>query len=604
MASEMIASRGPDAQGKAVFPTCALAHRRLSIIDTDSRSDQPMSKGGYTLVFNGEIYNFRELRKELMTDGYQFNTEGDTEVLLVGLMAFGTEFLKKANGFFAFGLYHESENNLLIGRDRYGIKPLYYHKSDEEVIFGSSLGTVMPYLSRPTIDTESLSLFLGLSYIPFPKTILKNVFKLAPGTCLYITENGIKAETYYQVEINERREDSFEEAKKAIREKLTESVLKRMVADVPLGTFLSGGVDSSIITKIASQFDKSLPSFSIGFPDQPYFDESRKAAELAKFLGVEHHILEVKEADIDAHLDGILNAMDEPFADSSGILVNMLSAFARKKVKVCLSGDGADELFGGYNKHRALLRSTRPDWKNEILKNSSNLLKALPTSRNQKTFDRFRKIRRYSNGLQSNFQNRYLEWACFTPEEQVDKLLNTHRDYAESPTVLNYLRMLDEADFNSVLKTDFSLVLANDMLYKVDGMSMHRGLEVRVPFLDHELVDYVFGLPASYKLTPHSGKVLLKEAFASDFPNGFFTGAKRGFEAPLTHWYKGVLSDKIDRLFTKTLLEDQGLFTYDEVQNLIKKARSRAPGDSPHTLWALLVFQHWYERFFLKTTSS
>jgi asparagine synthase (glutamine-hydrolysing) len=598
-ASEMIEKRGPDAHGKVLFQNCALAHRRLSIIDTGSRSDQPMARDGYSLIFNGEIYNFKELRVELQAKGYEFKTEGDTEVLLSGLIDQGISFLKKVNGFFAFGFYHESENKLVIGRDRYGIKPLYYHIADNEVFFGSSLGTIIPQLSKLQIDQESISIYLGLSYIPFPKTILKDVHKLSPGTCLVFQGDAVREEVFYRLE--SKTDSSISEANilTNVREKLTESVKRRMVSDVPLGTFLSGGVDSSIITHIASQFDRSIPAFSIGFPDQEYFDESQKAAEIAKYLGVEHHILQVSEDDIDEHVDDILNAMDEPFADSSGILVNMLSEFARKKVKVALSGDGADELFGGYNKHRALLRSVKRDWKNSLLKGASPFFDMLPSSRNQRAYDRFRKIQRYSNGLKSEFKNRYLEWACFTPEKQVAELLNAHIGYAESHTIKEYLSQLDERDFNSVLKTDFALVLANDMLYKVDGMSMHRSLEVRVPFLDHELVDYVFSLPASQKLTNQSGKLLLKQAFAKDFPEGFFSGSKRGFEAPLTHWFKGPLKARMDRLFTRELIEEQGLFNFNQIQLLIKKAMSKAPGDSPHTLWALLVFQHWYERFFL-----
>jgi len=603
-ASEMIEKRGPDANGKARWSNCAFAHRRLSIIDTDSRSDQPMSKSGYSLIFNGEIYNYKELRKGLISKGHSFQTEGDTEVLLIGLIEEGVNFLKKTNGFFAFGFYHESNHHLIIGRDRYGIKPMYYHRSGDEVIFGSSLGTIMPYLADREIDQESLSLYIGLSYIPFPKTILSNVFKLSPGTCLHFHGETVKEEVFYKLERGNRRDISAEEAKNAIREKLTESVRKRMVSDVPLGTFLSGGVDSSIITHLASQFDQSIPAFSIGFPDQSYFDESQKAASVAKHLGVEHHVLEVTEDDLDEHLDDILNAMDEPFADSSGILVNMLSEFAGKKVKVALSGDGADELFGGYNKHRGLLRSTATDWKNGLLKSASPLLNMLPSSRNQKAFDRFRKIQRYSNGLQSKFKDRYLEWACFTPENEVANLIKSHRGYADSQTILSYLDHLDERDFNSVLQTDFALVLANDMLCKVDGMSMHRSLEVRVPFLDHDLVDYVFSLPSDQKLNNRRGKILLKDAFSKEFPNGFFSASKRGFEAPLTHWFKGPLRERLDRLFTKQIIEDQGLFDYTQIQELIKKALSRSPGDSPHTLWALLVFQHWYDRFFLSSTTS
>jgi len=603
MACKSIVCRGPDAEGRFERDKVALGHQRLSIIDTQDRSNQPMTRGTLSLVYNGEIYNYKELRSEIASKyGHRFETTGDTEVLLLGLASEGIDFLKKVNGFFAFALYDEEEHEIILARDRFGIKPLYYRLEEERLFFGSSLGTIMPFIATPEIDTESLSIYLGLSYIPAPKTILRGVSKLNPGEYLILKSGQKDFGTYYKIEASENEGITYEDAKSTLRKKLVESVEHRMVADVPLGTFLSGGVDSSVISYLASEVKPGLPAFSIGFPDFPFFDETKRAKRVAADLGMEHHIVEVSESDLDENLDEILSAQEEPFADSSGILVNLLSKFAAKHVKVALSGDGADELFGGYNKHRGLLRSLKSDLTNRTLRQASSALGVLPASRNKKAFNRIRKIQRYSKGLKLSFGERYLEWACFTPEKKVAKLLKSHVHYPESETIQGYLRDLDEGNFNSVLKADFNLVLANDMLYKVDTMSMHRSLEVRVPFLDHDLVDYVFSLDSEFKLSHKSGKIMLKEAFSDVFPKGYLDGAKRGFEAPLAHWFKGPLRDRMEAYFSRELLESQGLFEYGEVRRVMKKALGPSPGDTPHTLWALLVFQHWYSRHFITST--
>ncbi|MEM9051063.1 MAG: asparagine synthase (glutamine-hydrolyzing), partial [Bacteroidota bacterium] len=284
-ASNSIALRGPDAKGTNISPNCWLEHRRLSIIDTSSDSNQPMVRDSYSLTFNGEIYNYRELREELIGKGKIFKTQGDTEVLLLGLMDQGVDFLKKINGFFAFAFYDSVTNELILGRDRFGIKPLYYSVHAEEVIFGSGLGTITPFLSDKKIDHDSLSLYLSLSYVPFPRTILEGVSKLKPGTALIISENRREEITYYNLNQLPKAKDSYETAQKRVKELLVNSVKKRMVADVPVGTFLSGGVDSSIITLLASKLNPKIPTFSIGFPNQPYFDESEKAGKIAKYLG-------------------------------------------------------------------------------------------------------------------------------------------------------------------------------------------------------------------------------------------------------------------------------------------------------------------------------
>jgi asparagine synthase (glutamine-hydrolysing) len=588
-------SRGPDSNGIAKVKNCVIGHTRLAIIDLTESANQPMQSpdGRYTLTFNGEIYNFKELKAELQS-AYQasFKAESDTEVLLQGLIFEGVSFIEKINGFFAFGFLDSLSGELILGRDRFGIKPLYYSDSPQNFSFASSIAALEKAHSKLEINPQSLSSYLQLSYIPAPHSIYEGVQKLEPGNYLIINDHGIKIARYYEPSskgINSTHL-SEDDIVNTFRELLRKSVQRRMISDVPVGTFLSGGFDSSIITKLASDEVKGIPSFSIGFPDHPFFDESQKAADIAKYLGVEHHIIELSESEIEEKLISVLDDLDEPFADSSAVLVNLLSEYARRYVTVALSGDGADELLAGYNKHRALYRSMEKTLVNSSLRLTSPLLQAVPEARNQKTLNKLRKIKKYSRGLHLELNERYLEWARFTPLNKVKELLINPNDGLP----LDF--KIEASNFNSVLKADMDLVLSNDMLTKVDVMSMSKSLEVRVPFLDHELVDFLFSVDSKYKITRSKGKILLRKAFESDFPGGFFNSKKRGFEAPLSHWFRGPLSDIRAKYFDKEFIRKQGLFNYHEIKLLEKKAISRNSGDSPHTLWALLVFQHWYSR--------
>lgn len=588
--------RGPDAEAVSKSNTSIFGHTRLSIIDVSERSNQPMSdsSGRYTLVFNGEIYNYKELKADLETKfNTRFITNSDTEVLLYGLTHYGADFIQKLNGFFAFGFYDKEENSLLVARDRFGIKPLYYQHSEGRFIFSSSLTALMQGIDNPEICLDNLATYLQLSYSPAPATILKNAFKLMPGTFLKLDKSGLKETRYYEVPATAPfGESQKENAIDQFKSLLEKSVQDRLQADVPLGTFLSGGFDSSVIAMLASREKPDIPVFSIGFPDQPFYDESDRAKAIARHLGLKPHIINLREKEIDEKLPEILDAFDEPFADSSAILVNILSEYAAKEVKVALSGDGADEIMGGYNKQRALLRSINRGFVNSTLKATQPLWEQVPESRNTKWLNRFRKLKRYSAGLNQEFSDRYLEWSSFTPRSLVNELLiNQTKPYFPELEI-------DPSDFNTVLKADVNLVLPNDMLHKVDLMSMHRSLEVRVPFLDHNLVDFLFKLPASEKINQNKGKIILRKAFEDEFPKGFFNTSKKGFEAPLSHWLQGPLLPITDQYLSKTFIEKQGIFNFETIKKLEMKSKSKYPGDTPHTVWALLVFQYWYDRHF------
>ncbi len=571
-----------------------LGHCRLSIIDLSDKANQPMSAedGRYTLVFNGEIYNYKELRDELRERSHTFNTHSDTEVLLRGLITYGAKFIERLNGFFAFAFYDQEAGELLLARDRFGIKPLFYARESDQITFASSLTAVMKGISRKEIDSKSLFQYLQFSYVPAPNTMLKGVKKLEPAHYLKVSKDGIEKKRYFELPKTSETDRSRSVLQDQFRQLLEKSVNDRLQADVPVGTFLSGGLDSAVITHIAAKANPDITAFSVGFPDKPFFDESERAAAMAKHIGINHRVLQLTESDIDRKLSGILDAIDEPFADSSAALVNLISEYARNDVKVILSGDGADEILGGYNKHRALLRSIETSFANKAMQSADNLISYLPESRNSKTMNELRKLKRYSRGLNLPLADRYLEWASFTPADVVSKILRNPEN--RIPAKLH----IDPADFNTVLKADVEMVLPNDMLCKVDLMSMHHSLEVRVPFLDHHLVNFLFEIPASEKLNKSKGKILLREAYSDVMPANFFKGKKRGFEAPLAHWLAGPLKKYREELFSKEQIEKQQIFNFAEVKHLERKSTSQNPGDSPHTIWALLVFQHWYMKHF------
>jgi len=593
----LLSKRGPDAQAIVKSHHTVLGHTRLSIIDLNERSNQPITaeSGRYSLTFNGEIYNYKSLKVELEnTFQTKFKTQGDAEVLLYGLIWYGVDFVKKINGFFAFAFYDNQKNTLIIARDRFGIKPLYYKHSHDRFSFSSSLSSLMKDVARPEICLDNLATYLQLSYSPAPNTILKNVYKLMPGSFITIDKTGVNQSIYYYIPdtlpfSESQKQHSISDFKTLMHN----SVRNRLQADVPLGTFLSGGFDSSVIALLASRDKPDIPTFSIGFPDQPFFDESKRATAIARHLGVKHHLINISDKEISDKVSSIFDDFDEPFADSSAILVQILCEYARKEVKVVLSGDGADEIMGGYNKHRALLRSMNRGFVNTGLKATSRVWDKVPESRNTHLLNALRKVKRYSKGLNHNFTDRYFKWSSFTPRSVVNRLLlqNTHIKLPDLH--------IDPTDFNTILRADTQMVLPNDMLHKVDVMSMSRGLEVRVPYLDHHLVNFLFKLPASEKIHVHRGKLILHKAFEDEFPKKFFNSPKKGFEAPLSDWLKGPLSELTDHYLSEAFLNTQGIFSFTAVKELETKAKSNFPGDSPHTIWAILVFQSWYSKHFL-----
>ncbi len=593
--------RGPDQRGTLVRERLCFGHTRLSIIDTSINGKQPISdkSGRFHLIFNGEIYNYRELRKALLNKGYTFQSETDTEVLLFHLIENGIDGINDLNGFFAFALFDEETNELLLARDRYGIKPLFYSEDEDKFIFGSELSTVLAYQQdKREINPNAVLAYLQYNYVPGPMSIYKHIQKVSPGKWIKVRKgHEIKTGAYYKLPKSqiEPFSGSYEEAKHGIKRLLEESVSKRLVADVPLGSFLSGGIDSSIITGLASQMKEGLNTYSVGFSDQNYFDESKYAEKVAKHFNTNHHLITLQERDLLDTLNDTIDYMSEPFADSSIIAYQALCKKAGTDLKVALSGDGADELFGGYMKHQAWQMIDNNNWKVLMSRILSPILMAFPQSRKSATGDAVRRIRKLAANAGLSSKDLYFSLCKITNEQMALNFLSTDLksqikiqsdDYLSSELGL----IKSPKNLNDTLFNDLKLVLTNDMLMKVDQASMANSMEVRVPFLDHNLVNYVVGLPSEWKANSKRRKQILVDSFSDMLPKEILGRRKHGFEVPLQKWLRNEMHSELkNTVFNRDFVEASGILNWDAVSPLENILHSGNPGDSPARVWALYL---------------
>lgn len=603
-ATMSLSKRGPDFQDIYLEEWVALGHRRLSIIDTTVVSNQPMwdESRRYCIVFNGEIFNYQELRKDLESKGVTFFSSGDTEVLLKLYIQEQEKCLSRLNGFFSFSIYDKAEQSLFVVRDRYGIKPLYYSFNEDRFIFASEMKAIMKYGIEKEIDPDALFTYLQLNYIPAPASIFRGVQKLLPGHYLKVKRGQLEETCYYTIprSSTQQHPPDYESAKIRLRELLDDAVQKRLVADVPLGSFLSGGIDSSIIAGIAARHKPDLHTFSIGFRDEKFFDETQYANLVAKHFGTNHTVFQLSNDDLYAHLFQVLDYIDEPFADSSALAVYILSRETRKHATVALSGDGADELFAGYNKHAAAYRVIHPGWQENIVSRLHPVWQRLPQSRNNAVTNLFRQLHRFSTGTRLTGPERYWQWAGFASEAEARKLFSEEfveklsGDYENRKNSILAALPAKES-INDILHTDLTLVLPNDMLTKVDLMSMANSLEVRVPFLDYRVVNFVSSLPDSYKINSRIRKRILQDAYRDFLPPELYNRPKKGFEVPLLKWFRREMRSLImDDLLGESFIKEQGLFNYDSIRQLKTGLFSSNPGDIHARIWGLIVFQYWF----------
>src|SRR6185369_16037644 len=590
-ATQALAKRGPDNQDIYHDEFVGLGHRRLSIIDTSAVAHQPMwdESKRYCIIFNGEIFNFQELKKELEQRGVtSFFSHSDTEVLLKLFILDKEKCLNKLNGFFAFCIYDKQEQSFFVARDRYGVKPLLYQFDEDKFLFASEMKSILAYGIERELDYVSLHTYLQLNYIPAPRTIFKNVKKLLPGHYLEVRGRKLEVRSYYTIPHPNQQQQpttNYSEAKEKFKNLLEASVQRRLISDVPLGAFLSGGIDSSIVTGLAAKHKSNLHTFSIGFRDEKFFDETSYARLVAKHFKTEHTVFSLTNNDLYEHVNSILDYIDEPFADSSAINVYILSKETRKHATVALSGDGADELLAGYNKHRAFYRAIHPGWKEALAVSLLPLWKNIPQSRNNSFSNKARQFQRFAEGMKLSSKERYWHWAGLATREQAFHLFSQNsRDNLDRHEFNQFKDELlktipDKESINDILLTDMNLVLPNDMLTKVDLMSMANALEVRTPFLDFELVNFVFTLPDEFKINPKIRKRIVQDAFKDFLPAELYNRPKKGFEVPMLKWLRKEMKSLIeDDLLSEKIVTEQNIFDYAAVVQLKKQLNSPNPG--------------------------
>ena len=599
-ATHALTLRGPDAEQHFTSDETAFGHCRLSIIDLSAEANQPMTVNEHVIIYNGELFNYRELKKELEQDGVLFKTHSDTEVLLQLFKKNGSAMFESLNGFFAFAIYDTVKKTCLIARDRFGVKPLYYYEDGNCLAFASEIKALLQFPITKEMDHESLLEYLQLNYIPGPATIFSKIKKLQPGHYMMWDGSRWQVKRYYslpEVIPQKIRTMRYDEACTQLFGLLDDAVRLRLISDVPLGSFLSGGIDSSIVSGLASRHTGQLKTFSIGYAEHGFFDETDYARTVARHFATDHTVFSLSRTDLHESLDAVLDYLDEPFGDSSALPVYILSKLTRQHVKVALSGDGADELFGGYQKHIAHYRAVHP----RLAERSTALLdpiwRRFPKSRNSLFSNRIRQFNRFAAGYRMDPASRYWRWCSIADLDQSAEMLKQFDEQVASERRQAHTQWIQSVSgLNDIMMNDVHLVLPDDMLRKVDSMSMANGLEVRTPFLDYRIAEFAFSIPASFKLDRMHRKKIVHDVFRKFLPAELYHRPKRGFEIPLHSFLTTELKLKVDEITSAGFLAEQGIFSAPAVQQLKQQLFSPDPEDSAARMWGLLVFQHWWKK--------
>ncbi len=598
--------RGPDDEGGIQLDGVTLGSRRLSIIDI-AGGHQPIHNEDSTVwvVQNGEIYNHLELRKLLVSAGHVFTTQSDTEVLAHGYEEWGESMVERLNGMFAFAVLDRQRRRLLLARDRMGIKPLHYAVDGKRLVFASELKCLLcdPALRRD-IDPVALDEYLALEFVPSPRSIVRGISKLPPAHTLeWWLGSGIhRLHRYWSPTLEEEngsRGRSLDEECDELRTVLRESVRKELISDVPLGVFLSGGIDSSAVTAMMSQLGTEVKSFSVGFAERS-FDESRYARQVAQHLGTDHHELTLEPSMLLNLIPKLPTLLDEPLGDASIIPTYLLSAFTRRHVKVALGGDGGDELFAGYPTVQAHRLAGYYNRAPRLLRKGliEPVVGRLPVSRANLSFD-FR-AKRFVSGAAHPVHERHRRWmGSFTAEERTALLSSDVRDRLAAGGHLK-LAELDGAELrdpiNQVLLMDMRLYLENDILVKLDRASMMASLEGRVPLLNNDFVEYATRLPLTMKLRGLRSKFLLKRALRGLLPDSILNRPKKGFGIPVADWFRGPLKEQMLSVLSPERIARKGFFDGAAVAALVGDHLA-GRRDNRKQLWTLFVFELWHDGY-------
>ena len=605
--NQKIIHRGPDEDGFFVEhlqdKTIAFAMRRLSIVDL-STGKQPIftEDKNKVIVFNGQIYNSEELKKTLVQKGFAFHTSSPAEVVLKLYECFGLEVFKMLDGVFAFSIYDKILGKIFIARDFFGDKPLHYQHSEKGLIWASELKSIISVLDKkPEIDNTGLNLYFQLTYIPAPFTIYKGISKLESNSFIEydVNTNALKIHEIHSEKI-EKQQISFDEAKKNVRKLVEESVSSRSVSDVSLGAFLSGGVDSSIISLcLSKQSDSKIDTFSIGF-DKKSFDETDKSRLVANLIGSNHHEFVISEKDLTSHLDEILLNFDEPFADSSALPSYIVASKTADYVKVALTGDGGDEVFGGYNKYliggiNQKYTSLVPRFLHQsVLKVANALTKQKGDERGLKF-----KVRKALNSIDYDHSFFYNIIKLGFTDKEMSIYLN-EKDRVKNPLAYYQQRIPNPKNLTDFRNVDKMISLEGDMIVKVDRTSMLASMECRAPFLTREIWNYTLSLPDEYLLKGNNKKMILKKAFENEFPEQFLEKSKKGFGVPVGDWLRQGMRSELLSYIDDKFLEEQDIFDIQNIKKIVLNHLNSVE-DNSFKIWTFYCFQKWYKNTYLAT---
>lgn len=610
--SMAIEHRGPDDWGKAEFTDAGIAMTRLSIIDINS-GHQPIAndREDCWIVFNGEIYNFQELRKELGSKGYSFKTRSDTEVVLRAYENWGDDFLNRLRGMFALAIYDfrprpkvtpesfRGSARLLLARDRVGKKPLYYYHDDDRIIFGSEIKAI---LADPSVTAQVrrniLPLYLSYGYVPAPNTFFENIFELPPAHKMVVESGSVTVDRYWRPPPQTAIGPGYSEKQylERLRQLFEEAVRVRLVSDVPLGAFLSGGVDSAAIVAFMTRIIKQpVKTFAIGFSDDPSFNELEHARKVADLFKSDHHEFMVTP-DAIALLPKLVWHHDQPFADSSAIPSYLVAQKTREHVKVALTGDGGDELFAGYERFAAARLAENYCRTPTLLRSAiSRLLGFVPEATTYRSF--VRRARRFVDSAALPLAERYFNWVGIFPRSLIGELLINDAETDPLAHFRDYFDPINDNDLiTQLLSVNMKSYLPGDLLVKTDRMTMANSLEARSPFLDHELLEFACSIPSELKLKGMTTKYILKAALADILPKEIIHRKKHGFGVPVGRWFRTSLKSYLhDTLLSRAAL-GRGYFKEPVLRRLIAEHES-GKRDHGHRLWALLTLEMWHRLF-------
>ncbi|RMD91406.1 MAG: asparagine synthase (glutamine-hydrolyzing) [Calditrichaeota bacterium] len=600
MMMDMIVHRGPDDEGLFVKENVGLGMRRLSIIDL-SGGHQPIfnEDKSKVIVFNGEVYNFIDHRDNLVKKGHSIKSRTDTEVILHLYEEYGLDFFEKLNGMFGLSIWDDRQQQLLIARDRIGIKPLYYYKDEEKIVFASEIKAILAYPGiKAELDYEGLSLLFKHGFTPAPHTLFQNIQKIPPAHFLLIRDSQIELKQYWKLKYSEKFHENEQKLAEELYELLKDSVRYRLISDVPLGAFLSGGMDSSGIVHIMDELEvNTINTYSIGFgKGYEFYNELDTAGRFAREKQTNHHEILV-EPNVAELFPKLIWYLDEPLADSSFVVTYLVSQLARETVTVILSGVGGDELFGGYRRYMnvQLNKYVRiiPAWmRQKIL---LRLIKHFPVDRNNAFLNFIRLARGYLNTSHLLLDQQYSQYTAIFNERLISGLLQNHQDMPDF-----YGDYFDECDSEDILDVlmyfDLKTSLPEQLLMLTDKMTMANSLEARVPFLDHRLVEFAAKIPTKYKIDGFKLRHIQKKAFEDKFPSYILKKKKKGFGAPVGTWIRNELKEMVQDLLSPERLSNQGIFNSQYIEKILED-HYQLREDYTDSILLLITFQLWYDKY-------